>query len=313
MAAIKLISKTREEWLENRKGGIGASEVATVLGINPWETPYQLWRRKVGLDAGKDENMAMRLGHLLEDAVAKLWAEETDNEVIASTAGDWMYVDKDKSFLRVSPDRLYWIKGQKKNAKNKGILEIKTTQKTIDEDNIPQHWFVQVQMNLGVSGFKHATIAWLTQGRSFGYKEIEFDPKFYAYLVSEVENFWVNNVLANVAPPAVSADDVMLKFPIPDASKVNEVAEQIALDCDEYKQVKAKIAELDARKDELEESIKSQFADGEAISYGGLTLATWKMGKATMKFDAKAFVAEHPEVAAQYMREQAGSRRFTVK
>ena len=43
--------KSREEWVANRSLGIGASEVGTMLGINEWETPYQLWRRKKGLDA----------------------------------------------------------------------------------------------------------------------------------------------------------------------------------------------------------------------------------------------------------------------
>lgn len=38
--------KDRNEWLEHRKSGIGSSEVATILGLNPWETPYQLWRRR---------------------------------------------------------------------------------------------------------------------------------------------------------------------------------------------------------------------------------------------------------------------------
>ena len=29
--------KNREEWLQNRSKGIGASEAGTVLGLNPWE------------------------------------------------------------------------------------------------------------------------------------------------------------------------------------------------------------------------------------------------------------------------------------
>ena len=56
--------KDRAEWLEYRKDGIGSSEVATILGLNPWETPYQLWRRKKGLDAPKDETFAMKAGHI---------------------------------------------------------------------------------------------------------------------------------------------------------------------------------------------------------------------------------------------------------
>lgn len=49
--------KDRAEWLEYRKDGIGSSEVATILGLNPWETPYQLWRRKKGLDAPQRRNL----------------------------------------------------------------------------------------------------------------------------------------------------------------------------------------------------------------------------------------------------------------
>ena len=69
--------KDRNEWLEHRKSGIGSSEVATILGLNPWETPYQLWRRKVGLDEPKTETFAMKAGHYLEDAVAQFWHDDT--------------------------------------------------------------------------------------------------------------------------------------------------------------------------------------------------------------------------------------------
>ena len=70
MSNIVIRPKDRAEWLEYRKDGIGSSEVATILGLNPWETPYQLWRRKKGLDAPKDETFAMKAGHYLEDAVS---------------------------------------------------------------------------------------------------------------------------------------------------------------------------------------------------------------------------------------------------
>ena len=69
MATTIIRPANREEWLTHRQEGIGSSEVATILGLNPWETPYQLWRRKKGLDAPKEETFAMKAGHYLEDAV----------------------------------------------------------------------------------------------------------------------------------------------------------------------------------------------------------------------------------------------------
>ena len=67
--------KNSQEWLSDRRNGIGASEVGTILGLNPFETPYQLWRRKKGLDAPKQENFAMKAGHYLEDAVSLFYRD----------------------------------------------------------------------------------------------------------------------------------------------------------------------------------------------------------------------------------------------
>ncbi len=78
MSTTIIRPKDRAEWLEYRKDGIGSSEVATILGLNPWETPfYQLWRRKKGWTPPSDETFAMKAGHYLEDAVSQFWADAT--------------------------------------------------------------------------------------------------------------------------------------------------------------------------------------------------------------------------------------------
>ena len=40
--------KDRNEWLKHRESGIGSSEVGTILGLNPFETPYQLGEERKG-------------------------------------------------------------------------------------------------------------------------------------------------------------------------------------------------------------------------------------------------------------------------
>ena len=109
MSTTIIRPKDHQEWLKYRGSGIGSSEVATIVGLNPFETPYQLWRRKVGIDPPVEENFAMRAGHILEPAVAKFWEDATGREVDLSSEGDWLIVDDAKPFLRVSPDRLYWL------------------------------------------------------------------------------------------------------------------------------------------------------------------------------------------------------------
>ncbi len=305
--------KERTEWLELRKTGIGSSEVATIVGLNPWETPYQLWRRKVGIDAPKEENFAMRAGHYLEDAVSRFWMDETGREIIKRSAGDWLIRDDERPYLQVSPDRTYWLTGEKRNEGNKGILECKTTQMSVDADDLPKHWFCQVQYQLGVAGLQHGSLAWLCSGREFGYKDIDLVPDFYQWLVEEVSRFWHDHVLARVEPSAISVKDVLLKYNRHADGKIIEVGADILDACTELKEVKRQIKALEDTQASLEERIKLVFGDAEGISFDGQTLATWKAPKPSQRFDAKALQAADPDTYAKYVTSQQGARRFLLK
>ena len=68
---------TRGTWLEARRGSLGGSDAAAVLGLNPYASPYSVWAEKTGRVPDKPDNEAMRLGRDLEDYVAARWQEET--------------------------------------------------------------------------------------------------------------------------------------------------------------------------------------------------------------------------------------------
>ena len=312
MSVTIIRPKDRAEWLEIRKSGIGSSEVATIVGLNPFETPYQLWRRKLGMDAPKEETFAMKAGHYLEDAVSLFWQDATGREVIKRSTGDWLIRSNERPYIQVSPDRTYWLDG-KHNDSNKGILECKTTQRSIDEDDLPKHWFCQVQYQLGGAELTQGSIAWLTQGREFGYKDLAFVPEFYEWLVCEVDKFWTDNILGKQEPSAISVQDVLIKYNKHTDGKVIEVAEDIYHTYNNLKIVKDEIAALEQKKTEFEDRIKMCFGDAEAISYGGQTLATWKASKDSEKFDAKAFQAANPELAKEFTKSVPGTRRFLLK
>ena len=168
-------TKSHEEWLELRRKGIGSSEVATILGLNPFDTPYLLWRRKRGELAEEPESEAMLMGHMLEDVVAKRWQRETGLEILPGSEEEILFVDEERPFMRVSPDRLY----RKRPDGDEGILECKTTVKAVSPDEIPLHWFVQLQYQLGVAGMAKGSLAWLVQGRHFGQLEMDFVKDYF--------------------------------------------------------------------------------------------------------------------------------------
>ncbi|MBR6250716.1 MAG: YqaJ viral recombinase family protein [Bacteroidales bacterium] len=307
----RLQFKNREEWLEARTQGIGASEVATIVGLNPYETPYQLWRRKMGMDAPKQETFAMKAGHYMEEAVARFFADESGVKVIDSTAPDFMFIDKNKPFLRVSPDRLYWLPNMPKNDDNKGILECKTTQKQIDPDDLPKTWFCQVQMNLGVAHYEHGALAWLTAGREFGYVNIDFAPDFFEWLSGEVEKFWVDNILGKQEPDIVNVDDVLKKFARPTDGKAIEADSEIIAHILKLRDARKAIAQLEEQAKLSEDAIKLFLADAETLTQAGETLATWK-STTSARLDTKALKADMPDIYAKYAKESI-SRRFLLK
>ena len=311
--------KDRQEWLEDRKYGIGSSEVATILGLNPWETPLQLWRRKKGIDPPKPENFAMRAGHYLEDAVSRFYSDETGKNIIKASAGDWLIVNKDRQFLRVSPDRMYWIPGRPKSYYNKGIVECKTTQMEVDRDNLPQHWFCQLQYQLGVSELEQGALAWLTMGRDFGYRDFTFDKEFYQWMVEEVEKFWRDNIVANVEPDPVNVEDVLLRNPRHQPGKTVVADEELIEACRQLKELKGEAKDIDSQVKELESRIKMSFGDAESLITPDsnpakpTVLATWKAAKDSQKFNEKAFSEAEPALYENYLHYVPGTRRFILK
>jgi predicted phage-related endonuclease len=71
---------SRDEWLQWRSTGIGASDIAGILGISPWASAYSIWAQKsMNVHGDNPPNAeAMRWGTLLEDAILKETARRLD-------------------------------------------------------------------------------------------------------------------------------------------------------------------------------------------------------------------------------------------
>lgn len=318
MSTTTLRPSTRDEWLALRKSGIGSSEVATIVGLNPFDTPLQLWRRKTGRDLPEPENQAMKRGHWCEDAVAQYWADTTGHQVIKRSVGDWIIRDNDRPYLQVSPDRTYWVDGDGlkhgKNAEaNKGILECKTTNLAVDADNIPKHWFCQVQYQLAVSGYTYGSIAWMQRGFEFGHINLQLVPDFAAWLIESVERFWNDNVLADREPEPINVEDVLLLYNRHTEGVEKEATPEVIEDITAIKDYAQQIKTLEEAKKQHEERVKMYMEDAGILTSAGETIATWKAAKDSLRFDSASFKADHADLYNQYCKPQAGSRRFVVK
>lgn len=97
----------RDVWLAARRAGIGASEIAAILGLSPWDSQFSLyWRKANGWEVEANDEMAN--GTRLESTVADWWADANDpHENLTITHGG-LYANPDRPWQLATPDRLLW-------------------------------------------------------------------------------------------------------------------------------------------------------------------------------------------------------------
>lgn len=203
----------RRAWLQERRHGIGASDVSIILGLNPWRSPLALFTEKLGLDnpEGADVEMsdAQKWGLRLENAIAQGFGEETGRHVFAD----------DPYAIRRHPE-LPWMmatldRGQQITdgcelpadfplaVGTVGALELKTTafMKAEEwEDEPPIYYQVQLQAQMFVTGLEWGSLAVLIGGQRFRYKDMQRNDRFITYMVQKCQEFW-QHVQAGVPPP----------------------------------------------------------------------------------------------------------------
>src|SRR5260221_100837 len=93
----------RDEWLAARRLGVTASEIAVILGISPFDSPFNLYYKKTGQISEDFDNNAMSLGRHLEPWIADRWADEHPDWHI-EMAG--LFASVDRPWQLATPDRL---------------------------------------------------------------------------------------------------------------------------------------------------------------------------------------------------------------
>lgn len=298
---------THDAWLELRKGGIGSSEVGSILGVNPYETPYQCWLRKTGQIPPKEENMAMLLGHLMEDAVAQLYSKATGNKVDETTAGDWCARSDFREYTTASPDRICLTPDG-----GKVLLECKTTQLDVSEDDYPKSWFCQVQYLLACTEMDEGAIAWLKRGRDFGTRRIVKDKSFQEFMFDRLDRFWVDCIKGGKAPEPVSVDDLTIMRPQSEPSS-KAATDDIVNAILALKSKRELLASMTDECKRLEDEIKLFMGAADTLTVGLDPVCTWKFSKGRVTVDSKALKEDHPDIYKEYARIGAPSRTFRLK
>lgn len=295
---------SHEEWLEHRKKAIGGSDASSIIGLNPWSSPYTVWADKLGKLPPKEDNEPMRLGRDLEDYVAKRFTEKTGKKVRRENA---IIYNEDYPFAHANVDRL--IVGEDAG------LECKTTSvmnlKKFKNGAFPDNYYVQCVHYLMVTGCKRWYLAVLVLGEGFYDFVIERDEEEIAALAKSEKEFW--EYVRTKTPPMVDGNEstsktISLLYPQSNDEVVGLTTYNRELA--EYTSLSAQIKALEERKEECANKVKAfvkEAGKGESERYR----VSWATAERN-NFDAKRFAADHSDIDLSEYYKKSSYRTFKV-
>lgn len=199
-------------WHEMRAGGIGASEVAAVLGISPWQSPYSLWWAKHERWTS-EPNRDQQWGTVLEAGIREVFAEDHPDVTVGPT-GTWRH--RTRGWQRCNPDALIWERQITDPAAIPAIagLEVKVSNAddewgTPGTDEIPAHYRTQVMWCMDVLGVDTWHVAVSRWGRYPDYYIVKYDPDEARLLRGHCAAFWRS--LQHGQPPELDGHDATLQ------------------------------------------------------------------------------------------------------
>ena len=297
----------RSKWLEMRKSGIGGSEAAAIVGLNPWKSAFQLWMEKTGQVEPEDlsDNEYVYWGNVLEQAVADRFCELTGKKV--QRRG--MLQDDEYPYMLASVDRM--VIGE-----NAG-LECKTTNafnsKVWDDDELPDSYYIQCQWYMMVTGCEKWYIAVLIGGNKFIWKEVPRNAADIEALRKAAVDFW-SMVITNTMPPVDGSNDCINALADKfhgESGKTIDLPTAAKACIERRRSIKESIGKLEEQKKLSENELKSMLGDAE-VGIIGEDKVTWKIQAGRVTVDSKRLKAEQPAIYESYSKIGNPIRVFKV-
>ena len=301
---MKKVAKTEQEFRSLRSRSIGSSEIGTIMLVNEYQTPYDLWLIKTGREEGFKGNEATRRGQLMEPVVATMFEEKSGYKI--KEGSQEVSIFYKETFMSASPDRFYLNDGES------CLLECKTSARDIDPDAIPMAWFCQLQWQMGVIGVQKGAIAWMGNRFAFDYVEFDFDQDFFEHMEQQAREFWAL-VESDTPPELVNASDVVKMYPVHKAGKAITAGQSLIEIHTELKDLQTAKKEIDQKMEGIKDEIKMIMKDAERVVYQDKALFTYAAAKPAKRLDSKGLKAAYPEIYESFVKESEPVRRFLIK
>lgn len=271
IATISTLGMTHDEWLEERRKGIGGSDAGAIVGLNRYKNSFDVYADKLNIIAPPEDNEAMRQGRDLEEYVAERFCEETGKRVRRKNS---IIINTDYPFARANVDRLIVGENAGLECKTANVLSLKRYK----NGEYPSEYYCQCMHYMAVTGADRWYLAVLVFGTEFKIFIIERDEEDISALMEAERSFWDDNVAKREPPPPQGTENndrtMSEMFPTADTDREIQLVgfdKQLA----RLDEIKALVKKLESEKKEIEQSIKLEMQDA-SVADSDKYHITWK-------------------------------------
>ncbi len=274
-----------------RESGIGGSEIAAVLGLSPYASPFDVWLSKTGRAPERADNFAMWWGREIQGSIVK--AYERERNVLTVKLFDEPRRHPERPWQVGSPDALLG---------DQAVIEAKAPGPKqaarygpVGTDEIPDEHALQVRWYMSLLGYEEGHLAVAFGSHDFRIYELKRDRELEDAMLAAAEKFWRQHVQADV-PPEVSDTETTREwlrksFPRELAPLRKATEEEIAL-TERYATAVRLLAQHEKVVGDLDVKIRALIGADEGVEADDFRL-TYRAAKGSSKTDWKAVAAAY--------------------
>lgn len=276
----------RAAWLADRRNAIGASDVAAILGVSPWQSAWDVWADKTGRLSDWAGNEATRLGTHFERAVLDV-AEEKLGELRRN-----IRICHESLPIAATLDAQCVQTLRPVEAKTTGLAgPVYGDWGAEGTDEVPQNYLVQVHAQLLCTKADLAYLFGLLPGRGVVQYEIQRSDKLCDQLANILNDWWQKHVVKDVEPSRDKATLEIVKRLRREPKKTVELGPTEWALSQNLAAKKEAIKELTDQKEAIESQLlaalgdaeQATFPDGSGFSYFAQTRRAYQAKESTFR------------------------------
>lgn len=284
---------SREQFLLDRKQGIGGSDVAPVMGLSPWATALDIYNDKLSPVMSEEElNEDLKRGIRVEKYILQEYAENTGKAIETNLPA---IVDKEYPFMRGNADA--------KVVDQNVLIEAKSTKAPMSTWNagIPEYYRTQVAYYAMLSDAERVDVPVMFSSWKYACYTYWRDYEFEAQIKEAVINFWQNHIVKNIPPAPGSPEELQAAYPNIEETKTIKADENIRQKVVELQEVSSSRKELEKQEKKLKSHIQVYMGDAGLLDAGFCKVVLKNIQ--TNRLDGLALKASNPEIYQQYIQE----------